>query len=408
MKNQADLLLKSKVAGIAEDIVISETGDLAESLRDVVAGSSSVSYEMLVKTDEVLYVSVSLEAAGSVRFWNSSTLDEFVLQFPGDGFWYWEDGIGVGNPMGSVDFDTVDITNSSSEEAQFHVYVLTDEGFTPTLPPTPFVVDLGYTPSPTNGIVTNTAGTDATIPLADGTNAGLIVPVTNGSYLVGSGGSWVDTTSFIGSDAQIGTASNNTTIETDGTIVCKGDATAWVDLSEAIIGSRLDTSSGRLDYDVFNAGVKFQSNARYPDEPIVVPIQGLHQMVIGTGAVARMHFHWLQQQSAVPNILLGYKITNYGTATTFETDWSNYTFLTPSGNAFTYPGGTFAQITKFPEIDISSMTISGSLDIVIFRDSNNTSGEFSGSDPVAGDVTIKYNDAHVPINMFGSREEFVK
>jgi len=33
--------------------------------------------------------------------------------------------------------------------------------------------DLGYTPSPTNGIVTSSTGTDATIPLADGTNAGL-------------------------------------------------------------------------------------------------------------------------------------------------------------------------------------------------------------------------------------------
>jgi hypothetical protein len=36
--------------------------------------------------------------------------------------------------------------------------------------------DLGYTPSPTNGTVTSSTGTDATIPLADGTNAGLLSP----------------------------------------------------------------------------------------------------------------------------------------------------------------------------------------------------------------------------------------
>ncbi len=36
--------------------------------------------------------------------------------------------------------------------------------------------NLGYTPSPTNGIVTSDTGTDATIPLADGTNAGLLTP----------------------------------------------------------------------------------------------------------------------------------------------------------------------------------------------------------------------------------------
>ena len=36
--------------------------------------------------------------------------------------------------------------------------------------------DLGYTASPTNGIITNTNGDDATIPLADGINAGLLAP----------------------------------------------------------------------------------------------------------------------------------------------------------------------------------------------------------------------------------------
>lgn len=39
------------------------------------------------------------------------------------------------------------------------------------------VTNLSYTSSPTNGIVTSDTGTDATIPLADGTNAGLLKPV---------------------------------------------------------------------------------------------------------------------------------------------------------------------------------------------------------------------------------------
>jgi hypothetical protein len=36
--------------------------------------------------------------------------------------------------------------------------------------------NLGYTPSPTDGTVTSSTGTDATLPLADGTNAGLLKP----------------------------------------------------------------------------------------------------------------------------------------------------------------------------------------------------------------------------------------
>lgn len=36
--------------------------------------------------------------------------------------------------------------------------------------------NLGYSAGPTNGVVTSDTGTDATIPAADGTNAGLMVP----------------------------------------------------------------------------------------------------------------------------------------------------------------------------------------------------------------------------------------
>lgn len=38
------------------------------------------------------------------------------------------------------------------------------------------VVDLDYTPSATNGIIGNTAGQNVTLPIVDGTNAGLATP----------------------------------------------------------------------------------------------------------------------------------------------------------------------------------------------------------------------------------------
>ena len=203
-------------------------------------------------------------------------------------------------------------------------------------------------------------------------------------------------------------AGNYFVVEPDGTFQCLGDGTAWDDLSGALAGARLDTASGRLDIDWFNGGVNFNSNARYPEEPVIIPIQAKHSMVIGTGAVFRPHFHWLELQAAIPNMLLGYKLTNYGSLTTFETDWSNYTFSIPSSNVWTWASGCLAQITRFPEVDISSLTISGSIDVVLFRDSANVSGLFAGVDPVAADVTIKYNDGHVKHDMIGSRGEILK
>lgn len=55
-----------------------------------------------------------------------------------------------------------------------------DESFDVTIAPT----DLAYTPSPTNGLVTSSTGTDATIPVVDGTNAGLATPaMLNNSHV---------------------------------------------------------------------------------------------------------------------------------------------------------------------------------------------------------------------------------
>lgn len=54
---------------------------------------------------------------------------------------------------------------------------LTDEYILATLDDiTGGATDLAYTPSPTNGIVTSSTGTDATLPLADATDAGLLKP----------------------------------------------------------------------------------------------------------------------------------------------------------------------------------------------------------------------------------------
>jgi hypothetical protein len=49
-------------------------------------------------------------------------------------------------------------------------------GATLNIPQYSGATNLGYTPSPTNGTVTSSTGTSATIPLADATNAGLLKP----------------------------------------------------------------------------------------------------------------------------------------------------------------------------------------------------------------------------------------
>ena len=61
--------------------------------------------------------------------------------------------------------------------------------------------NLAYTASPTGGTVTSDTGTDATIPLADGTNAGLMTPAQKATLDATSGTNTGDQTTFDGGSA---------------------------------------------------------------------------------------------------------------------------------------------------------------------------------------------------------------
>ena len=85
--------------------------------------------------------------------------------------------------------------------------------------------NLAFTPSPTNGIVTSDTGTDATIPLGNGTNSGLSLndyTTSEKSKLAGiSGTNTGDQTSIVGIT---GTKAQFNTAVTDGDIQYVGDA----------------------------------------------------------------------------------------------------------------------------------------------------------------------------------------
>jgi hypothetical protein len=75
----------------------------------------------------------------------------------------------------------VDASADSTVTSGWAIYVWRGGGFTKVAEAEGLDVvaggaDLGYTASPTQGVVTSSSGTDATIPAANGTNAGLMVP----------------------------------------------------------------------------------------------------------------------------------------------------------------------------------------------------------------------------------------
>ena len=190
-----------------------------------------------------------------------------------------------------------------------------------------------------------------------------------------------------------------------------GGVYAWDDLSGNLMGSRFAVARGHVDYDLFNAGLSFDDSSEYPGDPCVIPVQYLHKFVVGADAIFRPHFHWLQRQAEVPNMCLAYKISRNGHGTTFESDFTNYTLAKWSAHVWDYATeghSCLVQITRFPNIDITSLDVSDMIDMVLFRDHDNSSTLFTGADPVTGDVTIKYTDGHALIDQPGSLGEISK
>jgi hypothetical protein len=75
----------------------------------------------------------------------------------------------------------VDATGDATVGSGWAIYVWRGSSWTKTAEQEGLDVvvggaNLSYSPGATNGVVTSSTGTDATIPAADGTNAGLMVP----------------------------------------------------------------------------------------------------------------------------------------------------------------------------------------------------------------------------------------
>jgi hypothetical protein len=195
-------------------------------------------------------------------------------------------------------------------------------------------------------------------------------------------------------------------IEDDGTDVRKGDATTWDEVSRTFVGQSLYSPAGRIDYNFIELTVDYASNALYPSDFTGLVVQAMHARKPGSDI--RPHIHWIQNQGAMPNLLVGYRF--YDNGAPVPGSWT-LKALTASDNAFTYPGsGSIQQVTEFNLAPgtFSGMGLSFTFDCKVYRDTTNVSTLFTGADAYSGVWAAKYYDIHFEKDMTGSREEFVK
>lgn len=105
--------------------------------------------------------------------------------------------------------------------------------------------NLTYTPSATNGTIVSDTGSDATIPQATITDAGLLIPADKIKLNNLSGVNTGDQTSIVGIT---GTKAQFNTAVTDGDFLYVGDITQYTDeLAQDAIGAMIDTSLVYVD-----------------------------------------------------------------------------------------------------------------------------------------------------------------
>jgi len=172
------------------------------------------------------------------------------------------------------------------------------------------------------------------------------------------------------------------------------------------IGKNLDTPSGRVDFDYINGVIKFQSNARFPNEPISLILNLPNSWKEGSDIIPILD--WIQQSQEKPNWLLSYKFVSRGEEFEISTDYNNHLLKTISNELFAFQGNTISQTSVFEPIKTNGFKILDSIKINIFRDTENHSGLFQSIDLSGIDELIQSLSFILVKDGIGSSQENTK
>ena len=176
----------------------------------------------------------------------------------------------------------------------------------------------------------------------------------------------------------------------------------WDDEKFPAVPDNINSAATRYRYNYDELTIEFDADARSANERIGLVEQIPHKWWVGTDGLP--HFHWFQDQAALPNWVMEYRIYSNGGAVP-----AIWTAVAPDNLVFTYPGsGRILQISTFPAFDLSAMNISDFIDIRFSRDTANLLGVHTGADPVASVAHYKEFDIHMQFDSRGSNRVFTK
>jgi len=194
-----------------------------------------------------------------------------------------------------------------------------------------------------------------------------------------------------------GTAANNTQVEADGTLKFNGDATTWDDLTGSLIARRLDSTTGRLQYDFDENAIIMQDDGSITNSADTLIFNFQYPHAAKTDGEMRLHIHWEQTSTDDLEFTVQHRIQNNGAEKT--TAWTTTVVSTNTNNVFTFDGHTtLNQITSLVNVDMTGASISATVQFKVAR-TDDTGGD---------DILAVFVDAHVNFDTIGSRTEYAK
>lgn len=194
---------------------------------------------------------------------------------------------------------------------------------------------------------------------------------------------------------KIGTIDDYFEIEADGTIVNHGTSTTFDDISTSLIGARLHSAVGKVDFNYDESSVTFQpgGNITNENDRVLMNIQTSHSQKLDS--MIYPHLHYKQSDTTTRIFTLQYRIQNNGSAC--ESTWVTLTANSDTDLAFPYVSGDLCQIISFSEIDMTGYGISAIIQFRLTRTDNNS-----------GDIEGNFFDCHFEKDTTGSRQQYIK
>lgn len=207
-----------------------------------------------------------------------------------------------------------------------------------------------------------------------------------------------------GASGHFGGVTDRMEVATDGSVRLRGAGTMWKDMISDLFGKRLNSTSGKVDYEWDENAIKFQSGGSIATaaDRVGGNSEINHEFKVGTGITFRPHMHWFQEvvSGAVEAFVFTAQYRLQRNDAEKTASWT--TITAEAGTAddiFDFTGevdGTYNQITRFDDIVITC-SISDTIQFRVAR-----------TDSVTGDVLVYFFDMHGEVDAFGSELEVTK